>query len=163
MVNKTRVDKYALKQLIKIIYKKQKIMLGVIGIFFITWGLFLISINLIYLLVVGLGIIFFVFFVFIFERIILKREMDNKLFKSLTHYVYEFGEDSFKVSTFCNDDLYSYSLVKYKEIYRIIETKNYLFIFISKLDAYILLKHAMSYNELTELKDKLRENIINYE
>lgn len=38
MKAKTKVDKYALKQLIQIIYKKQKAFLAIIGILITAWA-----------------------------------------------------------------------------------------------------------------------------
>ena len=162
MRNKTRVDKYALKQLIKVLNRKQRVFLGILGIIFTIWGLILFDNNKVYIIVVILGFLFFVFFVFLFDAFIVNQEKNSKIFKATTYYVFDFFDDNFVVSTICNTELFSYSKHEYLEILKIIENKNYLFIFVSKLDAYILSKHTMTYNNLEALKYKLRMVVQNY-
>lgn len=163
MKAKTKVDKYALKQLIQIIYKKQKAFLAIIGILITAWGIFMLKISLVYLIVVGIGFVFFIFFVFLYELLVLKTETNNKIFKSLTYFIYEFNDEDFKVSTICNNELLSFSNHKYSDIYKIIENKNYIFMFITKVDAYILSKHTIRYKDLLTIKQKLIEKVKRYE
>ena len=161
MINKTRVDKYALRQLIRVLNRKQNIFLGILGIIVSIWGITLLEINMIYIIVVLLGFLFFIFFVFLFDLFIINQEKNSKIFRTLTYYIFEFKDIHFVVSTICNDELYSYTNHEYTEIVKIIENKNYLFIFVSKLDAYILSKHTMSYNNLEALKYKLKVYVEN--
>lgn len=156
MKNKTRVDKYALKQLIKVVNKKQKFIFGIIGIIFIIWGLLLVPINDIYYIVVLLGALFFIFFVFIFEVIVIHQQKNTKVFKAVTYFMFDFDDFNFVVNTICNGELYSYAKHEYLEIHKIIENKNYMFIFISKTDAYILSKHTLKYKEFEAIKNRLR-------
>lgn len=162
MQNKTRVDKYALKQLIKVINKKQRIILGILGIAFMVWGFFHLYIDNIYSIVIIAGFLFFCFFVFIFEKIIIMQERNSKIFKAVTYYMFDFHDLDFEVNTVCNEDLYSYSKHEYLDIYKIIENKNYLFIFISTVEAYILSKHVVTYKELEAIKLKLKSEVKKY-
>ncbi len=74
---------------------------------------------------------------------------------------YEFDKNFFNVITIKEGNEIGKQKINYKDIYKVKETKEYIFIYINKLDAYIIKKSNTDNNTIINIKILINSNFIN--
>lgn len=87
------------------------------------------------------GVLFpFIYLAFYRREVNKKKYKSNLIGNDVINFI-EFKEDCFSEKTFRNGEQVGFTLLKYSDLVKIVNYKNYLFIFISKVQAFIVDKN----------------------
>lgn len=116
----------------------------------------------------GFGVFLLFIIVFYTGTVILMNKKNVKkifnsseAFKNSIEYLYEFLEEEMNVEAVSKVSKMNGSL-RYSSIYKIIETKDYLFLFVNHINAHIVIKEAIDKKELNLLKKTLKSFVKKY-
>ena len=154
MVNvKTEIDKTAQKALSKnvIIFCIASIVVGSVGLltFIVLYAFFesaYLDLLLLFSIPFALGLVYL---------IMINKNIKNMAESKITNE-YNFNEDSLNVTCEKNGEIFGTQKVYYKDIYKVREVKDYIFIYINATSAYIIKKSNATDEEIAIIKRLLK-------
>lgn len=163
---RTKVDEKASMKLANIALKKLKIIMLLLGVFFALIGVIIFIASdsmedgLIWLIAFILGgAIFAVLFPMLLNRNIKKQMNSNQLLKNETYNNYIFEEDFLNIVTETNNTPNSNSTINYTQLFKVLETNDTFYIYISSSQAFIVNKSDIKDNKTNELSTLLKSKL----
>ena len=109
----------------------------------------------------GMIVLYTGFVILVNKRNVKKIFNTSEAFKSSIEYTYTFFEDQMNVEAVSRVTNVKGSL-KYDSIYKIIETKDHIFMFVNQINANILIKESIDKEQLKHLKKILKQTVKKY-
>lgn len=98
-------------------------------------------------------------FVILINKYNVKKAFDrSEALKNTMQFLYHFSDEDFSFE-FVAYSKKSEGKIKYKNLYRVIEDKEYFFLFVNHLNAYIVIKDALNKDDIDMLKKILKANV----
>lgn len=163
---KSKIDVFSQYELWKILSYKLKIIVFIFGVLIVLLSsIDIFSHQSIRLALMFIGIVA-IFVTIFWNKIIYRRSMNrfsrSFLINAPTFNYYELNEDHLKASTFQKEKELGSSTIKYEHIYKVVENKNYIFVFISPKEAWPISKSGILEDTLVKLTSFLRGKVNNY-
>ncbi|VEU80617.1 YcxB family protein [Haploplasma axanthum] len=164
MINKTRITKDFFKSFNKRNINKIKVYVIIMFVAMTILSISLYSDNkLLAIIIFSVAIIISIFFMFFYEKILLNQIVkNNDLIKNNAFYEYEFLKDNFTIKLVENNTNIGSITIDYEEVYKISESNNYLYIFVSKAVFYALNMDEMVNGQSSDLKKLLNKKVKKY-
>jgi hypothetical protein len=168
MKNKTKIDFNAQYELTKISSRIAKMAVIMIGFIFIISGFFVYAADYalgIGSIVGGIGVILLLLTTW--NRTI-KKSVKKMIAKypfmnnSSTFNDYEFTGENVTVVTTRDDEQAGKSVIRYTDIFKVVENDHFLFLFINPLTSFILNKDNMTEGSIDDVNSVLRKNVAKY-
>lgn len=150
ITNKTKITIDSQKEMSKNFFLTINIIVTVISLAFLILGILTKNyINIIFSCLLA------TFFWAFYAKLVLRSfKKKNILFDDNHFYTYFFNDDEILIQLSNQDEIKRESTIKYDEITKIKETKDYIIIYLSRLTAYPIIKDDFKNNILELLKDK---------
>ena len=133
------------------------ILIAIMGILFLFMQMYTSGI-----VIIAIDIFFSIFYPLTYKKISKKLNESNSLMKYDKKIEMEFENNKLSYKTFKDEEMINFSVVEYKDIYKVEETSVYFFIYLGMQMAVCVRKEDLKEEEIDELRAILQSNCSKY-